>query len=153
MAVLWSKKSAFWLALFGLGIAALVLWLPQRTEQTNARVMAEIKTNPQGDRAARTMIVTLADGRIYPVNYLREGDRVFMGIDGRWWRVFQGQGQSVDMLIKNQRLSGHGRVVLDNQEYVDQVFARLRPKAPSWLPAWLNGKLVVIELAAQQGPS
>ncbi|MEL0047831.1 MAG: hypothetical protein VW867_04220 [Gammaproteobacteria bacterium] len=115
--------------------------------------MAEIKTNPQGDRAARTMIVTLADGRIYPVNYLREGDRVFMGIDGRWWRVFQGQGQSVDMLIKNQRLSGHGRVVLDNQEYVDQVFARLRPKAPSWLPAWLNGKLVVIELAAQQGPS
>jgi hypothetical protein len=26
------------------------------------------------------------------------------------------------------------------------VFARLRPKVPSWLPLWLNGKLVVITL-------
>jgi len=149
LAGLWLKKPVFWVALFGFSIAALVLWLPHRAEQINARVMAEIKTNPQGDRAARTMIVTLADGRIYPVNYLKEDDRVFMGIDGRWWRVFQGEGQPVDMLIKNQRFSGRGRVVLDNQAYVDQVFSRLRPKVPSLLPSWLNGRLVVIELAAQ----
>ena len=143
------KKTSFWLTLLGTAILILLLWLPQRVEGTNARVIQEIKTNPLGERAARTMVVTLADGRIYPVNYLKEGGLVFMGIDGRWWRAFQGAGQSVNMLIKNESFSGHGRVVLDNQEYVDQVFARLRPKAPSWLPAWLNGKLVVIELTAQ----
>jgi hypothetical protein len=143
------KKPSFWLTLLGTAILILLLWLPQRVEGTNARVIQEIKTNPLGERAARTMVVTLADGRIYPVNYLKEGGLVFMGIDGRWWRAFQGAGQSVNMLIKNEPFSGHGRVILDNQEYVDQVFARLRPKAPSWLPAWLNGKLVVIELTAQ----
>jgi hypothetical protein len=40
----------------------------------NARDVAEIQANPQGERAARTMVITLADGRIYPVNYLREGN-------------------------------------------------------------------------------
>ena len=29
---------------------------------------------------------------------------------------------------------------------IDDVFARLRPAAPEWLPDWLNGKLVVISL-------
>ena len=112
----------------------------------NARDVAEIQTNPQGERAARTMVITLADGRIYPVNYLREGNLVFMGVDGRWWRVFVDGDPSAQMLIQGQRLSGRARVVLDDQAYVDEIFARLRPKAPSWLPAWLNGKLVVITL-------
>jgi hypothetical protein len=92
------------------------------------------------------MVITLADGRIYPVNYLREGNLVFMGIDGRWWRAFVDGDASVQMLIQGERLSGRARVVLDDQAYVDEILARLRPKAPSWLPAWLNGKLVVITL-------
>ena len=33
------------------------------------------------------------------------------------------------------------------------VFARLRPRAPGWLPAWLNGKLVVITLQSEGGNS
>ena len=49
------------------------------------------------------------------------------------------------MLIQNQRLLGHA--VLDDPQFVAEVFARLRPKVPGWLPAWLNGKLVVIELS------
>ena len=52
------------------------------------------------------------------------------------------------MLIQGERLSGRARVVLDDQAYVDEIFARLRLKAPNWLPAWLNGKLVVITLDA-----
>jgi hypothetical protein len=145
----WLKKRSFWLISLGAATLILLLWLPQRVAGTNARVIQEITNNPGGERAARTMIVTLADGRVYPVNYLKEGNLVFMGIDGRWWRVFQGAGQTVNMVIKNQTFSGKGKVILDNQPYVDQVFARLRPKAPSWLPAWLNGKLVVIELAVR----
>ena len=127
-------------------VIGLLAWLPARTQQVNAQVIEEIRTNPQGARAGRSMIITLADGRVYPVNYLREDDLVFMGIDGRWWRAFQGSGEPVEMLIQGQRLRGHAQVVLDNPEYVVDVFARLRPKAPSWLPLWLNGKLVVVTL-------
>ncbi len=145
MSTLWSKPTLSWLILVLFALALLV-WLSGQMAAGNARDVAEIQTNPQGERAARTMVITLADGRIYPVNYLREGNLVFMGIDGRWWRVFVDGDPSAQMLIQGQRLSGRARVVLDDQAYVDEIFARLRPKAPSWLPAWLNGKLVVITL-------
>ena len=60
----------------------------------DARVAEEIRTNPQGERAQRTMLVTLMNGRTLPVNYLREDGLIFMGIDGLWWREFVGAGQS-----------------------------------------------------------
>ena len=146
MIVTWLRKPSARLALGLVFVLGLLAWLPARTQQVNAQVIEEIRTNPQGARAGRSMIITLADGRVYPVNYLREDDLVFMGIDGRWWRAFQGSGEPVEMLIQGQRLRGHAQVVLDNPEYVVDVFARLRPKAPSWLPLWLNGKLVVVTL-------
>ena len=139
-------KPRAWFALGLVMLLGLLVWLPVRMDHINAQVSEDIRNNPQGVRAARSMVITLADGRSYPVNYLRENDLVFMGIDGRWWRSFQGPGESVEMLIQGQRLRGHAKVVLDNPEYVVDVFARLRPKAPSWLPLWLNGKLVVITL-------
>jgi len=142
----WLRKPRAWLALGLVVLVGLLAWLPVRTQQVNAQVVEEIRANPQGERAARTMIIFLADGRVYPVNYLREDDLVFMGIDGRWWRAFQSSSEPVEMAIQGQRLSGHAQVVLDDPEYVVDVFARLRPKAPSWLPLWLNGKLVVITL-------
>ncbi|RZO78600.1 MAG: hypothetical protein EVA66_07105, partial [OM182 bacterium] len=100
------RKRYIALGLFVIAVAVLAIWLPQRAERTNASVIAEIQTNPGGERAARSMVITLADGRVYPVNYLREGNLVFMGIDGRWWRAFQGAGQQVEMLIQGQRLTG-----------------------------------------------
>ena len=140
------RKRYIALGLIVITVAALAIWLPQRSERTNAGVITEIQTNPGGKLAARSMVITLADGRVYPVNYLREGNLVFMGIDGRWWRAFRGDGQQVEMLIQGQLLIGSARVELDDQAYIDEVFARLRPKVPSWLPDWLNGKLVVITL-------
>ena len=113
----------------------------------DARVAEEIRTNPQGERAQRTMLVTLMNGRTLPVNYLREDGLIFMGIDGLWWREFVGAGQSVEMFIQGETIRGHGTVVLDKPEYTADIFSRLRPKAPSWLPVWLNGKLVVITVS------
>ena len=147
MSTLLSKLTLRWLILVLIAVALLV-WLSGRMASGNARDGAEIQTNPQGERAARTIVIALADGRIYPVNYLREGNLVFMGIDGRWWHVFVDGDASAQMLIQGERLSGRARVVLDDQAYVDEIFARLRPKAPNWLPAWLNGKSVVITLDA-----
>ena len=115
---------------------------------TNARVSEEIRTNPAGERAQRSMIVMLADGRQYPVNFLRKGQLVFMGIDGRWWRSFLGDGQPVSLYLQGEDLKGHARVILDDPEYTLRVFAELRPKWPAWLPTWINGRLVEVKLEA-----
>lgn len=112
----------------------------------NPAVMEEIRTNPTGDEAREAMILTY-DDRTLPVNYLREGNLVFMGVDGPWWRSFQGDGKALTMVIKGETLTGHGVVVLDDDRYVEDVFSRLRPTAPDWLPLWLNGRLVVITLS------
>jgi len=90
------------------------------------------------------------EGKTLPVNYLKEGDTVFMGVDGRWWRAFTGGAVPVTMLIQGETYDGLGVVVLDDPAYVKDVFSRLRPTAPEWLPAWLTGKLVVITISTQK---
>ena len=115
-------------------------------DDTNARVAKEIRANPNGERAQQIMLLTLADGRMYPVNFLSEDDRVFMGIDGRWWREFVDEAQPVQMFIRGENFSGYARTVLDDPAYKADVFSRLRPTVPKWLPDFLNGKLVVITL-------
>ena len=120
-----------WVVLIVLG--ALLVFAGYRISQrsaTDARIAAEIRANPDGERAAKTMVVTLADGRVYPVNFLLEDGRVFMGIDGRWWREFVGAGQPISMHIKGQDYQGHAVAELDDQAYIDDIFSRLRPTVP-----------------------
>lgn len=107
----------------------------------NPRVVSEIEENPGGERARRVMLLTLPSGKTLPVNYLREDDRVFAGADFPWWRELNGEGGPVEMRIRGEQLSGHGRAVRDEPEYRLDVFGRLRPTAPTW---W--GVLVEIEL-------
>ena len=136
-------RRRWWLLL--LVVALLTLGgLKFRVSVVNDRVIEEIKANSLGTRAQKTMIVTLRDGRIFPVNYLVEDGRIYMGIDGLWWRAFQGEGSSVSMFIRGERLEGHARVILDDPIRVKDVFSRLRPTVPKWLPDWLNGKLVEV---------
>ncbi len=127
-------------------ILALFVYAYYNRGETNARVANEIRTNPDGELAQKTMLVSLADGREFPVNYLVEDNLVFMGIDGRWWREFEGDGAPVDVFFRGTKHTGHARAELDDQAYIDDVFSRLRPTVPEWLPDWLNGKLVVITL-------
>ncbi|MEM8769292.1 MAG: hypothetical protein AAGE43_17775 [Pseudomonadota bacterium] len=134
-----------WGALGLLGcLVVFVAYVALTRDARNAGVVDEILANPNGERAARTMLLTLADGRSYPVNYLEEDGLVFMGIDGRWWRAFVGEGQPVEMIIRGEQSTGHAIAVLDDPAYTADIFSRLRPTAPEWLPDWLNGKLVVI---------
>lgn len=111
----------------------------------NPRVAEELRTNPEGARAARVMLLTFPDGREIPVNYLREGSKVFAGADGRWWRAFRDGGARVTVLIRGRTMTGLATVELDDQDYVDDIFSRLRPAA-SWVPKWLDAKLVIITL-------
>ena len=136
-----------WIA-FGLSflVVAFVAYRATTIDETNAQVAAEVRQFPDGERAARVMLVTLADGRMYPVNYLWEDNLVFMGIDGRWWREFVGEGQPISLHIKGADYTGHAKTILDDPNYTADVFSRLRPTVPAWLPDFLNGKLVVITL-------
>ena len=112
----------------------------------NSGVVAELKQNPMGERAERAMLLTFPDGKTIPVNYLREDDRVYAGADGAWWRAFDGEGAAVTLLIEGEVLTGHATVELRDQEFIDDVFSRLRPTVPEWLPDWANGKLVIVDL-------
>ena len=115
------------------------------SQVANPRIAEELKSDPLGARAERVMLLTFPDGRVLPVNYLWEGDKVFAGSDGRWWRAFQGEGAPVTVMIKGQTMAGHATVELDDQDYIDDIFSRLRPAA-SWVPTALDAKLVVITL-------
>jgi len=112
----------------------------------NSGVVAELKQNPMGERAERAMLLTFPDGKTIPVNYLREDNRVYAGADGAWWRAFDGEGAAVTLLIQGEALKGHAIVELRDQEFIDDVFSRLRPTVPEWLPDWANGKLVIVDL-------
>jgi len=112
----------------------------------NPEVARELRSEPQGIRAARVMLMTIDDRKTIPVNYLREGNEVFVGADGPWWREMRNKGQPVTLLIKGEKFAGRARAVTGRPGYTKEVFARLRPTAPDWLPNWLSGVLVVVEL-------
>ena len=132
----------------GIVLALAVLFVGYFVYQTyvvNPRAVAELRDHPDGDRARLAGLITLPDGRTIPVNYLREADTVYVGADGAWWRQLRG-GAMVTLLIRGETLSGQANPIENDQQYTTEVFARLRPNAPAWLPDWLNGVLVVINL-------
>ena len=112
----------------------------------NPQVARELREMPDGARAARVMLMTIDDRKTIPVNYLREDDNVFVGADGPWWREMLGDGQPVTLLIKGDKFAGIARAVAGQPEYTKEVFKRLRPDVPKWIPSWLSGVLIVIEL-------
>lgn len=112
----------------------------------NPRVVAEIRSEPDGERARRVMLIELPDGQTLPVNYLREGNMVYVGVDGLWWRQFRHSEAPVGLLVRGERLRGQARAVLDDPDRTRSVFARLRPTAPDWLPGRMGGVLVEIRL-------
>ena len=54
------------------------------------------------------------------------------------------------MEINDRIVTGTGIVILDDPVRVDDVFSRLRPTVPEWLPRALNGKLVEITPDTEQ---
>lgn len=112
----------------------------------NPAVVQELKDEPQGERANIVMLLTLPSGRTLPVNYRREGNRVFAGADGRWWRSLREGNAPVSVWIRGETFEGRAHVALDDPEYKRDVFSRLRPDVPKWLPEWLDAHLVVIDL-------
>ena len=116
---------------------------------TNPRVAQELRDEPQGERAKKVMLITLPSGRELPVNYWREGDKVFAGADGRWWKELDGGGHAVTVFVQGQTHSGTARAVTDDPEYTKRVFAELRPNA---LPGFGTLVEVVLEPREAEAP-
>mgnify|MGYP001815439642 CR=1 FL=1 len=136
----------------GLGLVvllalALPLMMAYMDRFSNPGVIEELRREPDGERARKVMVLTLPSGRVIPVNYLREGARVYAGADGRWWRELVGDPKPVELLVRGERLEGLGRAVRDDPDYTKDVFARLRPKA---VPGF--GTLIEIRLDPDDPP-
>lgn len=130
-------------AVLGLLVGGYAFYMVQIA---NPRVARELAENPDGERAQRVMLLTLPGGRRIPVNYLRQGDRVYAAADGAWWEALVGEGFPVTLLIRGETLDGVARAVLDDPEYTKRVFAELRPDAIEGF-----GTLVEIRLTAPSG--
>ena len=111
----------------------------------NPDVMRQIESKPDGYRAQNTLILEGPDGRRFPVNYLREENVVYLGADGRWWRQFE-TAAPVTLVLRGDVVSGTARAVRDDPELRRRVFRELRPLFPTWLPEWLGGVLVAVDL-------
>jgi hypothetical protein len=95
----------------------------------NPRVVRELVEEPGGERAQKVMLITLPSGRRIPVNYLREGNRVYAAADGTWWKELDGSGAPVIVLVRGEALTGIARAVRDDPAHTKDVFSRLRPNA------------------------
>lgn len=136
------------LAIVGLVIVVVAAYLVYFKLVVNPRVVDELRTSPDGERARQVMLLTLPEGRTIPVNYLREGSKVFVGADGPWWRQFAGDGVTTELFIQGRSYAAQGRAVLDDNAYRDEVFSRLRPTVPGWVPEFIKGTLLVFTLPA-----
>ena len=111
-----------------LALLVLGVWL-YFGQFANPRTIRELIEQPDGERAQKVMLLTLPSRRVIPVNYLREGEMVYAGSDGGWWRELAGSGQPVVLFIRGETLIGTGRAVRDDPDYTAEVFSRLRPNA------------------------
>lgn len=107
----------------------------------NPRVERELIENPDGERAARVMLLTLPSGRRIPVNYLRQEGYVYAAADGTWWEELVG-GKPVMLVVRGEKLTGSARAVQDDPDYTKRIFAELRPNAIEGF-----GTLIEIQLA------
>ena len=135
------KLSRIVLMMLGVFFAAIpAVFLVSGTVR-NPQVGQELRQDPTGERADRVMLLRLPSGRELPVNYLREGDRIYAGADGRWWKELEMGDSVVRVWVRGEEFEARGRAVLDDPAYTKDVFSRLRPTA---LPGF--GTLIEIRL-------
>ena len=104
--------------------------------------------------SGRTMLITMknretAQMKTFPVNYLREGDMVYIGSDFGWEKHLVG-GAEVRLLIQAREYTGRATPILDDPERSGAGFKKLRPwtyKRAEWTGA------VFVEVKIQDAAS
>jgi hypothetical protein len=62
----------------------------------------------------------------FPVDYLREGNNVYVGSDSAWWKHLQG-GAEVRLLIQGTEFVGWATPITDDLDRIRDGFKKLRP--------------------------
>lgn len=130
-----------WIAALLIVLAATVFVAGFYSNSNNERVIEELRSQPDGERARKVMLLTLPSGNVIPVNYLLEGSTVYAAADFPWWRKIEGSDGRASVLIRGETLRGKIHAEVDDAALRDSVFDRLRPTAPRF-----TGTLIVIEL-------
>jgi len=90
-----------------------------------------LRSQQHGLISGHVMLITMkkretADVITFPVDYLREGNRVYVGSDSAWWKHLQ-DGAEVRLLIKGIKVVGWATPILDDPERIREGFKKLRP--------------------------
>ncbi len=104
--------------------------------------------------SGRTMLITLksretAQMKTFPVNYLREGEMVYIGSDFGWEKHLVG-GAEVRLLIQAREFVGWATPILDDPKRSGAGFRKLRP----WTykrAEWTGAVFVEVEIQDGQG--
>ena len=111
-----------------------------------------LQSAQHGLLSERVLLITLkqrdsADRKTFPVNYLREGNRVYIASDFDWWKHLEG-GAAVTLLIQGTAVTGWATPILNDPERSSAGFRKLRPwtyKRAEWTGA------VFVEVSIQEG--
>ena len=100
------------------------------------------------------MLITLkqrdsAEMKTFPVDYLREGNMVYIGSDSDWWKHLEG-GAEVVMLIQGAEVTGRATPIVDDPERSSAGFRKLRPW--TYMRAeWTGAVFVEVEIRDGDG--
>ena len=108
----------------------------------NPLVSAILRSEQHGLLSDGVMLISMqkrdsSDMKTFPVDYLREGNTLYIGSDFGWWKHLEG-GAEVRMLIKGTEVVGWAMPILDDPERSLAGFKKLRPstyKRAQWTGA------------------
>ena len=115
----------------------------------NPLVSTVLRSERHGLLSDGVMLITMQrrdspDMKTFPVDYLREGDMVYVGCDSGWWKHLEG-GAEVRMLIQGTEFVGWATPIVDDTERNRAGFRKLRP----WTykrAEWMGGVFVEIQI-------
>ena len=118
----------------------------------NPLVSTILRSERHGLLSDGVMLLTLkqqdsSEMKTFPVDYLREGDTVYIGSDSGWWKHLEG-GAEVRMFIQGTELTGWAIPIINDPERSATGFKKLRPwtyKRALWTGA------VFVEIRLQKG--
>jgi hypothetical protein len=108
----------------------------------NPLVSTILRSEQHGLLSDGVMLITMkerdsSEMKTFPVDYLREGNTIYIGSDFGWWKHLE-DGAEVHMLIKGTELVGWATPVIDDPERNIAGFKKLRPwtyKRAEWTGA------------------
>ena len=114
----------------------------------NPSIVSELQSTPITPRAERLLVLALPD-RELPLRYLQQGDCLYLGAGGTWWRQLQ-TPLSVQVWLRGHPQTAIAQAFPGASAVRKPVMRQLRDRWPaSWLRVIRKGQLVLVDLQHQ----